>query len=247
MSVSIVAGPAAESLLGRIQLQDRKAGVLTSESSGNFGALTTFKQPTGSSPDGILAQIRKIAEQGAVDDLIIQCEPDRPPMAYASLFAANNPATSSLATVAQLVSTTFVIRAATFLDTILSRTANIGISPCFIAEQMEFVDQIVFDDDSADFDVARAIALALNPGAQVLRLAEAAAGRRTKQPARPFDFDTSLQRAGWRQLIDRNEGDRVGLHTSASTSSRAFLEFRSREIAERLSSQGLFLGRVAHG
>jgi G3E family GTPase len=210
MSVSIVAGPAAESLLGKIQLQDRKAGVLTSESSANFGALTTFKQPTGSSPDGLLAQIRNIAEQGAVDDLIIQCEPDRPPMAYASLFAANNPATSSLATVAQLVSTTFVIGAATFLDTVLSRTANTGISPCFIAEQMEFVDQIVFDDDSADLDLARAIALALNPAAQVLRLTEAAAGWGRKHPARPFDFNTSLQRAGWRQLIDRGDKNGAG-------------------------------------
>jgi G3E family GTPase len=203
MSVSIVAGPAAASLLSKLHLVDPKVGVLTSESSSAFGALTILKQSPASSPDQILAQIRNIAEQRAVDDLIILCEPDRPPMAYASLFAANNPATSSLATVAQLVSTTYAIETAAFLDTILSRTPNTRISPCFMAEQMEFVDQIVFDDDdSADFDLARAIALALNPTAQVLCLTEAAARWGKKHSTRPFDFNASLQRAGWRRLLD---------------------------------------------
>jgi G3E family GTPase len=63
----------------------------------------------------------------------------------------------------------------------------------------------VFEDDAKDFELARAITLALNPTAQVMRLDEAVASRGTNVPARSFDFNASLQRAGWRQLIDRSE------------------------------------------
>jgi G3E family GTPase len=202
LSVSIVAGPAAATLLGKLQFSaDRKAGVLTSDPSPAFATLTVVKQAPGSSPDHVIGQIRRVAEERSIHDLIIQCEADRPLMAYASLFAVNDPATSGLPAIAKLVATTFVIESRAFLDAILGRASN-STSPCFMAEQMEFVDQIVFDDDSSDFDLARAIALTLNPAAEVLRLDEATAPWSGNLPARPFDFNASLQRAGWRQLVD---------------------------------------------
>lgn len=202
MSVSIIAGPAAAGLLAKLNLSpERKAAVLTSEPSPAFTGLTIIEQPAESSPDQIVAQIKSIAEQRAVHDLIIQCEPERPPMAYASLFAGNNPATSDLTTLAKLAATTFVIKTVTFLDGILNRASN-PVPACFMAEQMEFVDQIVFDDDAPDFDLARAIARALNPTAQVLPLGKAAAKWERNVAAGPFDFNGSLQRAGWRQLLD---------------------------------------------
>jgi G3E family GTPase len=125
-------------------------------------------------------------------------------MAYASLFAATAPSNSGLANVAQLTATTYAIEATTFLDAILARASN-TLPACFMAEQMEFVDQIVFDD-SPDFDLARSIALALNPGAQVSRLGEAAAAWERNFSARPVDFNASLQRAGWRRLLDDDQG-----------------------------------------
>jgi G3E family GTPase len=125
-------------------------------------------------------------------------------MAYASLFAVNNPGTSALAQVARVTATTYAIKTSTFLDSILSRASD-SIPACFMAEQMEFVDQIVFDEDSPDFDLARSIAIALNPGARVFRLNEAA-GKWNQEPAQtPFEFNASLQRAGWRRLVDDEE------------------------------------------
>jgi G3E family GTPase len=125
-------------------------------------------------------------------------------MAYASLFAATPPSHSSLVNVAKLTATTFAIEATTFLDAILARMSD-TIPACFMAEQMEFVDQIVFDD-SPDFDLARSIAVALNPSAQVSRLGEAAAAWGKNFSASPFDFNASLERAGWRRLLDEDQG-----------------------------------------
>jgi G3E family GTPase len=138
-----------------------------------------------------------------VKELIIQCEPERPPMAYASLFAASAPGHSGLVNVAQFTATTFAIEETPFLDAILARTSN-PIPACYMAEQMEFVDQIVFGD-SPDFDLARSIAVALNPSAQVSRLGEVAAAWGKNFPASPFDFNGSLERAGWRQLLDDDQ------------------------------------------
>jgi G3E family GTPase len=204
MSVSIIAGPATNVLLGKLASSpDRRVALLTSEPSASFKSLTVIDQSSGASPQQIIEQLRGIAKERALDELIIQCEPERPLMAYASLFAANGPGDSGLASVAQLTATTFAIRTAAFLDAILDRASS-PISACFMAEQMEFVDRIVFDD-SPDFDVARSIVLALNPGAKVSRLTEAAPESGRDPAARPFDFNASLERAGWRQLLDGDE------------------------------------------
>jgi G3E family GTPase len=205
MPVSIIAGPGADAFLGKLDLSpDRRVGLLTTGPSPRSAPLTLVQQPSGSSPDQIIARIRSLAEEGAVNPLIIRCEPDRPPMAYASLFAATAPGQSGLGHVAELAATTFAIEATTFLDAILARTSN-TIPACFMAEQMEFVDQIVFDD-SPDFDLARSIAKTLNPTAQVSRLSEAAAAWGKTFSVGPFDFNASLQRAGWRRLLDDDAG-----------------------------------------
>jgi G3E family GTPase len=204
MSVSIIAGPLADALLGKLDLaRDRGVGLLTSGSSPASTQLTVIQQPSGSSPDQIIARIASVAEQRAVNELIIQCEAERPPMAYASLFAATSPSHSGLAKVAELTATTFAIEATTFLDTILARGPN-AIPAVFMAEQIEFVDEIIFDN-SSDFDLARSIALALNPSAQVTRLSDAAATWGKSHSAGAFDFNASLERAGWRRLLDDDE------------------------------------------
>lgn len=204
MSVSIIAGSLAEALLGKLDsTPDRRVGLLTSGPSPRSTQLTVIQQPSDSSPDQIIAQVKSVAKQRAVNELIIQCEAERPPMAYASLFAATAPSHTGLATVAELTATTFAIEATTFLDAILARGSS-TIPACFMAEQIEFVDEIVFDD-SPDFDLARPIALALNPSAQVSRLSDAAATWGKSRSAGAFDFNASLERAGWRRLLDDDE------------------------------------------
>ena len=203
MSVSIIAGPAADALLGVLEVSpDRKVGLLTTEPSPGSKHLTIIRHPSGSPPDQIIAQLVSIAKEGAVEELIIRCEPERPPMAYASLFATTA-GNSGLAKVVELTATSFAIKTATFLDAILARATD-TVPSCFMAEQMEFVNKIAFDD-SPEFDLARSIALALNPTAQVSHLSEAVAWGGNSS-ARPFDFNGSLERAGWRRLLDDDQG-----------------------------------------
>ncbi len=209
LSVSIIAGPGVDALLGKLVLSpNRRVALLTTDLSPRSPQLTIIQQPSGSSPDQIIARITSITEERAVNELIIQCEPERPPMAYASLFPATAPGHSGLVNVAQLSATAFAIKATTFLDAILARTSN-SLPACFMAEQMEFVDQIVFDD-SPDFDLARSLALALNPSAEVSRFDEAAAAWGENFSARHFDFNASLERAGWRRLLDEDQASLAG-------------------------------------
>src|SRR4051812_49246278 len=62
LSVSIVAGPAANALLAGRELS----------------AGTIIEQPSGANPDQIIERIRSLAAQPEADNLIIQCEPARP-------------------------------------------------------------------------------------------------------------------------------------------------------------------------
>jgi len=194
LSVSIAAGPAVTAFLDTID--SAKTGLLTSTRTEASKNLTVFHLPPESNPDQIVNEIRAIAEKRSIDHLIIECEPDRPPMAYASLFATADQLPQTL------TATVFVIRPAGFLDAILGRGKN-SLPACFVAEEMEFVSHIFLDatSDDPDFDLARSIALALNPAAEVLPLSSTAVMARDLS-ADSFDFEAALARAGWRQLLD---------------------------------------------
>ena len=201
LSVSIAAGPAVTAFLETIG--SAKTGLLTSTRTEASNDLTVFHQPPGSNPDQIVNEIRVIAGKRAVDHLIIECEPDRPPMAYASLFAALDPLPQTLNDVAQLTATVFAIQPSDFLNAILGRETN-SFPACFVAEQMEFVSHIFLEAASGDrdFELASSIAHALNPRAEVSPLSSA--GVKSGQHLSPtsFDFEAALAGAGWRQLLD---------------------------------------------
>lgn len=184
LSVSIVTGPSAAAVLAK---RGPAAG-------------TVVEQPAGSTPEQVIQRVKELAAQPGVRALLIECEPDRPPMAYASLFSGDDDE-HSLAHVARLRATIFAIEPATFLDSILDRGAN-SLPACFTTEQMEFVDQIVFADGSPEFDLAQSIALALNPRARLFRLADVNEGWWQNSSAGPFDFNAALAGAGWRQLLE---------------------------------------------
>jgi G3E family GTPase len=201
LSVSIAAGPAVTAFLDTIDSE--KTGLLTSTRAEASKKLTVFRQLPESSPDQIVKEIRAIADKHSIDHLIIECEPDRPPMAYASMFAAPDHLPQTLNGVARLTATVFVIQPSDFLDAILGRGTN-SSPACFVAEQMEFVSHILFDGASGDrdFDLARSIAQALNPRAEVSPLGSV--GVKSGQQLSPtsIDFEAALAGAGWRQLLD---------------------------------------------
>jgi G3E family GTPase len=198
LSVSIAAGPAVTAFLDTIG--SAKTGLLTSTRTDASKNLTVFHLPPGSNPDQIFKEIRAIAAKGVIDHLIIECEPDRPPMAYASLFATADRLPQTL------VATVLVTQPADFLDAILGRGTN-SLPACFLAEQMEFVSHILLDAASGDhdFDLARSIAQALNPSAEVSALSSASVKMRHDPSAKSFDFESALNGAGWRQLLHGKE------------------------------------------
>jgi G3E family GTPase len=206
ISVSIVAGPAVTAFLneiGAIQTE-RRTGLLTStKRNARLKGLTVFPQPPGSDPDRIVNDIRGIAEKREIDHLIVECEPDRPPMAYASLFLPGDNSPSSLTQVSRLTATAFAIKPASLLPALLGRETDSG-SVCFIAEQIEFVSDVFLEGASGDndFELARSIVQTLNPRARVATLTPPAIETWSDDRDRGFDFDAALNGAGWRNLLD---------------------------------------------
>ena len=157
----------------------------------------------GPDPVEIAKQIREIAEEGAIDHLVIECNPEIPAMAYASIFLPNMP--HPLTKVAWLTTTALVISPSDLLDALVDRRAVAHLaSPCLLAEQLEFVDHVILDGPQSDpnFKRARAIALTLNPRAEVRHLSQETLERVLEDNGSSFDFNAGLEGAGWRQLID---------------------------------------------
>ena len=207
LSVSIAAGPAITTLLNAVGLAEtgRRTGVLTSSTANTPKELRIFVLPAASDPDRIISEIEGIAGQHLVDHLIVECEPDRPPMAYASLFAGGD-LSRTLNKVSRLTAVAFAIQPAAFLDALLGRKSN-SLPSCFMAEQIEFVSHIFLGAalPDADFELARSIALALNPSAEISPLSQATAEMWCDATSTSFDFETAMNNAGWRQLLDNNQ------------------------------------------
>jgi G3E family GTPase len=164
--------------------------------------LLRHELPPNSNPEQVLEKLGAVAEQKEIEHLIICCEPERPPMAYASLFVAGNPEGKA---VGRLTTAAFAIDASAFLDLLLGRTPQAD-SACFVAEQIEFVDHIFLGPSTAeDTDLARSIAHTLNPDAEVSALTETNVRSWQNPRSRAFDFEAALNNAGWRQLIDQEQ------------------------------------------
>jgi G3E family GTPase len=128
-------------------------------------------------------------------------------MAYASLFVAGDHAPQTLADAARLVGTSFAIEAGTLVDAMLGRGTP-SPSACFLADQIEFVSNILLEGDR-DLELARPIAAALNPNARVLSIEQGPAKILDNTGAAPFDFDAALNGARWRQLLDGPQSTKV--------------------------------------
>jgi len=155
--------------------------------------ITVFTATPSAEPDELIRRLTAIAEKGETDRVVIQCDPDKPAMAYASLFIENDSG-PTLAGIARLTGVAFAIEPSTILD----------LPSCFIAEQLEFATEIFLPAASEDetFELARSIALTLNPRARVTLLSERAIGAWARNSAGRFDFDEAMNNAGWRQLVE---------------------------------------------
>ena len=171
-------------------------------------ASATSHQGHGPDPAEIAKQIRAIAEAGAIDHLVIECDPEIPAMGYASVFLPDENTLHPLTEVARLTTTALAITPSALLDALIHRrdVANLP-SPCLIVEQLEFVDNIILDGVGGEheFKRAQAIVSALNPRAQISLLSDEALERLVGDAGSFFDFTAALDGAGWRKLIDAEE------------------------------------------
>jgi G3E family GTPase len=186
MSVSIIAGPAWPALVERLRGIERKR-------------VAVLEQEPQSSPDEIISRLVAIAEKGGTDQLIIECEPDRPLMAYASLFA--EPSTP-LSNRACLMNVVFAIDAGTLLDVLLDRKPT-NLPSCFLAEQLEFASDLFLGNaNKTDFELARSVASALNSNARIFPLTASGITTWRSESSTPFHFGEALDNASWRKLLE---------------------------------------------
>lgn len=194
MRVSIVAGPWSSGFLEKLGASG--AGRLGLLGDGQPTDGLTFFRTSGDNPEQIIGDVKRIAAEGAINHLVIQCARDRPPMAYASLFVAGDHVSETLNDVAQLTATWFAIDAGMLVETMLGGSESALLSPCFVAEQLEFATHVLLDGDR-DVSRAKEIASALNPRARIATVGSDLAGLNTS-----FDFEAALNGAGWRLLLD---------------------------------------------
>jgi G3E family GTPase len=202
---SIVAGPSALALLrdlGQTQTGVRTGLLTKAAPAPAIDGLITFLL-SGSDPERIVGDIRRIAAERKADHLVILCEPDRPPMAYASLFVAGEHVPQTLTDVARLTATSFAIESGSLVNVMLGREVG-SLSASFLAEQLEFVTNIVLDGD-LHFELARHIAEALNPRARISSIENNGSLVLGAGTPASFDFDAALSGARWRQLLDGPE------------------------------------------
>jgi G3E family GTPase len=222
MSVSIVAGISAVAVLKRIRASNSKRRI---------GVLDNSK--TDCAPNRIIDQIRATADEGAVDHLIIECGAETPAMAYASLFLPAGTSPSPLTAVARLNATMMAITSAALLD-----------PTCFIAEQVEFVDDIVLEGaaSDSDFALARAIAATLNPRARLWELEQARLEEWLDATDNSFDFAAALDGGGWRQLINGQQPPVTGAAKITAFAYRSWEPFHPERFWRLLQNElrGIF-------
>jgi G3E family GTPase len=183
LSVSIMAGPArgiAMEMLTGARLAD---------------SISVFASPPGAQPEELIRSLNAIAEKGEARHLVVPCEEERPVMAYASLFL-ENASLPTLARTCRLTSVAFV----------LDSNALLEGGTCFLIEQLEFASDIFIEASSDDktSELARSIALTLNPRARIELLTAKAIERWIRNSEKVFDFEAALGGAGWRRLMDES-------------------------------------------
>jgi len=220
LPVSILAGPSA-----RATLQDP----LSRNMNCRLGLLTNSPVDSETVPDQLVvdelvaasaggydplrirAQIAAIAEKALVDHLIIECDSQTHPIAFASLFLPDGSAGHRFSEMARLSSIVLAIDSETLLSSIVKGNHAAGVaSPCILADQIECADVILLNGEPAEhtFMLARSVVSALNPSARVIPKSREATILELFDAERSFDFEAAFAGAGWRRLMEREPDTR---------------------------------------
>ena len=204
LPVSILVGPAIRTVLPTL---------ITNTPQGSFALLTESTDATprlnselivealppagreGRNLADLREQIITLAVKESVQHLLIECDSQTHPMAFASIFLPHGP----LSTIARLNRIVLAIDANSLVNSIVhGRPVDGVISPCILADQIESADSIVLIGEP--FELARAVAVALKPGANIRQELKSLEGMVS------YDFEGTFGRAGWHRLMDAKPG-----------------------------------------
>jgi len=219
LPVSILAGPAARSLVHDVVSRDAKGrfGLLSSSPFGSqandrlLAEELVTSSGGGYDPARIRAQISMIAEKALIDHLLIECDSKTHPIAFASLFLPDGGDGQRFAQIARLSSILLTIDSETLLSSLVDGDRAPGVtSPCILADQIECADGIVLNGRPAERNYmrARAVASVLNPQARIVQSSAETTPNKLLDAEMSFDFEAAFAGAGWRKLMEGAPGAR---------------------------------------
>jgi G3E family GTPase len=164
-------------------------------------------------------QIASLAAKGSLDHLFLACHPESHPMAVASLFLTDAQHGDGFLDTAQLTSVVLTLDPSSLLDQLLPGRSSPRLSPCLLAEQIEFADVIALNSEPADADfvLAGSIASTINPRARLIRLRPEITAQELLEDETPFDFAAAFDGPGWRTLIEGEAANATGKQAHVST------------------------------
>jgi G3E family GTPase len=171
--------------------------------------------------DDLLKEVRRLAEEGRFDYLLIESTGISEPMPVASTFAVRDEAGFSLSDVARLDTMVTVVDAAALLkdfassDFLRDRGENLGAEDSrsvvdLLTDQIEFADVIVLNKiDRVDLDRHHqcvTLIKALNPTADLVEVSFGQVPLESVLDTRRFDFERAQRAPGWAREM---RGDHV--------------------------------------
>jgi G3E family GTPase len=220
LPVSILTGPSTRTLIKDIVASDPdcRFGVLAGAEAAGMqtigeGVMVEELQTSshgGYDPAQIGSQIATLAGKGLIDHLLLECDSQTHPIAFASLFLPPDGGGQGLSELARLSSIVLAIDSATVLGSFVQGIPIPGLpSSCILADQMEVASLVVLSGDLPDENLARAQAIisAINPRARVVQRSQKVG--KLLDSSISFDFAAASEGAGWRKIIEAESNART--------------------------------------
>lgn len=212
LPITVVCGPAAATFSRSLAAKQSsyRLGVLASANSDwesglekqrSAKKLIVYRLPSsGFDPREFTRQVDDIANDGAVDRLLIELHPRSHPAPLALLLRRDDEQRrdkSETATIPQLSSVVMSVDAASLCDIVAERPRQ-SESQLLIAEQLEFADTIALigRNAAAESNLAKRIAASLNPYAKIIETSHDEIGNQLLASTVAFSYETAFG-GGW--------------------------------------------------
>ncbi|WP_291295270.1 zinc metallochaperone GTPase ZigA [Elioraea sp.] len=190
--------------------------------------------------EDLLVEVRRLAEAGRFDALLIESTGISEPMPVAATFDFRDAEGSSLADIARLDTMVTVVDAAAFIsdyasaDTLSARGETAGegdrrLLVDLLIEQVEFADVIVVNKADLVTEEERGRLAALlrtfNPGAAIIEAVHGTVPLASVLGTGRFDFSRAAQAAGWSQALAGHhlpESEEFGIRSFVYSARRPF-------------------------